>query len=58
MNGARKMAPLAAFGFIGLLASALMLVLTGWWQWLAIGAFVLLTSAVIGAVLDSNGNGE
>jgi len=49
-----KLPVLAAFGFLGLLGGALAWVLSGHWEWIAVGAAVFLAVAVIGAALDSS----
>lgn len=44
---------LAMFGFLGLLGGALAWVLSGYWEWIAVGLAVFLGAGVIGAAVDS-----
>lgn len=41
------------FGFLGLLGGALAWVLSGHWEWIAVGVAVFLGAGVIGAAVDS-----
>lgn len=44
---------LAMFGFLGLLGGALTWVLSGHWEWIAVGVGIFLATGVIGAAIDS-----
>ncbi|WP_158102941.1 hypothetical protein [Lentzea kentuckyensis] len=52
----QRLPVLAAFGFLGLLGGLLGWVLSGYWQFAAVGAAAFLACAVIGAAID-NGRG-
>lgn len=45
---------LVMFGLLGLLGGALAWVLSGYWEWVAVGVAVFLGAGVIGAAIDSS----
>lgn len=50
---APRLPVLAVFGFLGLLGGALAWVLSGTWEWMAVGVAVFLAAGIIGAAIDS-----